>query len=305
MANNDHPMTRRRFLIPLIFIILCGGLTFAYWDLYLRGAVSTDDAFIDGDPTAVSTKVPGRITFLACAEGDSVTSGRLLVRLDDSDLRAQVAQGEAAAELAHQSVGLAQVTARKADEDFRRAATQFQGAVVTQEQYDHARQALDLAQAQVKVALAQEANARAQLQVVQTQLQNTEVVAPTDGVIARKWAMPGDIVQPGQSIYTIYDLKKLWVTAFFEETKLFAIRPGSPVEITMTADPGRKLQGKVVLIGAAAASEFSLIPANNASGNFTKVTQRVPIKISVADRGSTDKIRLLPGMSVEVRIKVR
>jgi len=147
--------------------------------------------------------------------------------------------------------------------------------VVTKEQYDHARQAVELAQAQVKVSQAQEANARAQLEVVRTQLQNTEIVSPAGGVIARKWVMPGDIVQPGQPVYTIYDLRDLWVTAYFEETKLFAIRLGSPVEISVTAYPGRKLVGKVVLIGAAAASEFSLIPGQHASGNFTKVTQRV------------------------------
>jgi len=314
---NGSPIKRPRLLIPLLFVILCAALTVTYWAVFLRGSVSTDDAFVDGDPTSISSKIPGRTTLLSSAEGDSVRPGQLLVRLDDSDLRAQVAQGEAAAELARQSVALAQVNVQKAQEDFDRAATQFRGGIVTQEQYDHARRALDLAQAQAKVAQAQEANAQAQLEVVRTQLQNTEIVAPAGGVIARRWVMPGDIVQPGQPIYTVYDLQDLWITANFEETKLASIRLGSPVEITLTAYPRRKFRGKVILIGAAAASEFSLIPANNASGNFTKVTQRVPVKIELEDVPATSlsaphrdgisgpTVRLLPGMSAEVKIRIQ
>lgn len=317
MANNGGPLTRRRFLIPLGFAVLCAALTVTYWAVYLRGSVSTDDAFVDGDPTSISAKVPGRITLLSSAEGDSVQPGQVLVQLDDTDLRAQVAQAEAALELARQSVGLAQVTLHKAQEDFSRTQAQFQGSIVTQEQLDHARQAVELAEAQVKVSQAQAANAQAQLEVVRTQLQNTRIVAPAGGVIARKWAMPGDIVQPGQPIYTIYDLRDLWVTANFEETKLVSIHLGSPVEIALSAYPHHKLAGKVTLIGAAAASEFSLIPPNNASGNFTKVTQRVAVKIALVDSspsllagprpgaGSADVLRLIPGMSADVKIRVR
>ena len=101
----------------------------------------------------------------------------------------------------------------KAREDFDRASTQFQGSVVTKEQLDHARRALDLAQAQSKVAQAQVAAAEAQLEVTRTQLRNTQILAPAGGVVARRWTMPGDIVQPGQPIYTVYDLHDLWITA--------------------------------------------------------------------------------------------
>jgi membrane fusion protein (multidrug efflux system) len=316
MANQGRPVLHRRFLIPLGFVVLCAVLVGAYWMVYLRGSVGTDDAFVDGDPTSIASKVLGRITLLACAEGDSVQPDQVLVQLGDSDIRAQMEQAEAAVGLAQRSVALAQVNVQKAQEDFDRAATQFRGGIVTREEYDHARRALDLAQAQARVAQAQETNAEAQLAVVRTQLQNTTITAPAGGVVARRWVMVGDVVQPGQVIYTIYDLRRLWITANFEETKLRSIHVGSPAEITLSAYSGRSFAGRVSLIGAAAASEFSLIPPNNASGNFTKVTQRVPVKIEFADPAAaspppggdgnpTTAERLLPGMSAEVKIRVQ
>jgi len=102
-------------------------------------------------------------------------------------------------------------------------------------------------------------------------------------------------------------LNDVWVTANFEETKLASIHPGDSVEISVDAFPDRKIAGTVELIGAAAASQFSLIPPNNASGNFTKVTQRVPVRIALANRDLGDpggRSVLLPGMSVEVKIRV-
>jgi membrane fusion protein (multidrug efflux system) len=120
--------------------------------------------------------------------------------------------------------------------------------------------------------------------------------------------MAGDVVQPGQPIFSIYDLQHLWVTANFEETKLASIRLNDPVEISVDAYPDSHFEGRVIQLGANTASQFSLIPPNNASGNFTKVTQRVPVKISIEDKESSSHSRssqLLPGMSVEVKVKVR
>jgi membrane fusion protein (multidrug efflux system) len=195
----------------------------------------------------------------------------------------------------------------RAREDFSRASAQYSDKVVTREQYDHARQALQMAEAQQEVAVSQVNTSRAQLGVVETQLQNMRILTPSTGVVARKWVMPGDIVQPGQPIYTLYDLGNLWITANFEETKLYSVRVGDSVEISVDAHPGVNFRGRVLLIGAAAASQFALIPPNNASGNFTKVTQRVPVKISIeapSPGQKPERISLLPGMSAEVRIRV-
>jgi membrane fusion protein, multidrug efflux system len=306
MASKKSLVKKKRFWIPTIVVLLGAALVVGYWYNYLRGYIGTDDAFVDGDPVSISSKITGRIVQLNAAEGDTVTQGQLLVQLDDSDLRAQEAQAQAGLEYAQQAVGLAEVNLQKAQEDLNRSTAEFKESIIPQEQYDHAKRAVDLAQAQKKVALAQVNNSQSQIEVIRTQLQNTKIVASSTGVVARKWVMSGDIIQPGQPVFTIYDLENVWVTAYFEETKIENMKLGSPVEVEVDAYPNHKFVGKVTLIGAAAASRFSLIPPNNASGNFTKVTQRVPVKIGLDEaqlRGNDPDHRLLPGMSVEVRVK--
>jgi membrane fusion protein (multidrug efflux system) len=249
----------------------------------------------------------GRISMIAADEGDPVQKDQLLVRLDDSDLQAQKVQIEAEIELARQTVLLAQVNLQKAQEDYDRASSQYEGHVIPQEQFDHITKALDMARVQYRIEQARVKAAEARLQVIRTQLENTRISAPNDGIIAKKWSLPGDVVQPGQAVCTILNNDRIWVTANFEETKLAGIHPGDPVEIAVDAFSGQTFHGKVLMIGAVAASKFSLIPPNNASGNFTKVTQRVPVKISITqDMQSTDKdpVTLLPGMSVEVSVRV-
>jgi len=306
MSSENSLIRKKRFWIPTILVLLGAVLVVGYWYTFLRGYISTDDAFVDGDPVSISSKISGRIVQLNADDGDTVTQGELLVQLDDSDLRAQEAQAEAGLEYAQQAVGLADVNLQKAQEDLNRSSAQFKESIIPQEQYDHAKRAVDLTEAQKRVALAQVNNSRAQIEVIRTQLQNTRIMASSTGVVARKWVMLGDIIQPGQPVFTIYDLSSLWVTAYFEETKLENMKLGSPVEVEVDAYPNHKVDGKVILIGAAAASRFSLIPPNNASGNFTKVTQRVPVKIGFDEaqfRGGDSEHRLLPGMSVEVRVK--
>jgi membrane fusion protein (multidrug efflux system) len=299
---------RKRVVVPFALLIVAAALVALYWNAYLRGYVSTDDAYIDGDATTVSAKILGRVAALSADEGDSVSQGQLLVRLDDTDLRAQEAQAKASLEYVRETVPVAKIALDRAQEDYDRSLYQYKNKVVAKEQFDHAGKALELARAQLKVALSQVEASKAQLAVVESQLGNTSIQAPLSGVVARKWIVPGDIVQPGQPIFTIYDLGNVWITANFEETKLGAIHPGDSVRIKVDAHRGREFRGAVALIASAAASQFSLIPPNNASGNFTKVTQRIPVKISIeAPRpGSAgEPFSLLPGMSVEVKIRVK
>jgi membrane fusion protein (multidrug efflux system) len=304
-APTKHFSRRKRIIIPTAILVLVAMLVASYWYLYRRGYVSTNDAFIAGDPVTASSKILGRVASLSAGEGETVSEGQVLVRLDDTDLRAQEAQAQANLDYTRETLPLARIGLERAQADFDRAKVQYQDNVVTREQYDHARQALDLAKAQYGVAESQVGASKAQLGVVETQLKNTQILSPISGVVARKWVMPGDIAQPGQPIFTIYDLRDVWVTANFEETKLASIVVGSQVRISVDAYPGRELSGKVLLIGAAAASQFSLIPPSNASGNFTKVTQRVPVRISIDQAGQMGSAgtALLPGMSVVVRVR--
>lgn len=298
---------KKRVLIPLFLMLVVAAVVVYYWYNYLRGHVGTDDAVIDSDAVTISSKILGRIVALNADEGDSVKAGQLLVQIDDSDLKAQEAQAQAALDYVQQNVPLARIALDRAKDDFDRASVQYSDHVITSEQFDHARKALEMAQAQQAVALSQVKASQAQLAVIETQLTNTRVISAASGVVARKWVVSGDIVQAGQPIFTLYDLSDVWVTANFEETKLASIHPGDSVEISVDAFPDRTLTGTVELIGAAAASQFSLIPPNNASGNFTKVTQRVPVRIALTNRDHSDpsgRLVLLPGMSVEVKIRV-
>jgi membrane fusion protein, multidrug efflux system len=298
---------KKRVIIPVLLMLIVAALVVFYWYNYLRGYVATDDAVIDSDAVTISSKILGRIVTLNADEGDSVKAGQLLVQIDDSDLKAQEAQARAALDYVQQNVTVARIALDRAKDDFDRAAIQYNDHVITREQFDHARQALEMTQAQQAVALSQVKASQAQLAVIETQLTNTRIIAVASGVVARKWVVPGDIVQAGQPIFTLYNLNDVWVTANFEETKLASIHPGDSVQISVDAFPDRKLIGTVALIGAAAASQFSLIPPNNASGNFTKVTQRVPVRITFANLDNNNpggRLVLLPGMSVEVKIRV-
>ena len=293
---------KKRILIPLFIFIIIGAIAW-YWYIGHKGYVSTDDAFIDADKATISSKIPGRIINLKFAEGDTIKMGQVLSVLDTSDLKAQEKQFIAATINANESITLAKVNLEKAKDDFARAQSQYRDNIITKEQYDHSAKALDAAQAEYNISLTKPAMSKAQQEVVKAQLKNSTIYCPIGGVIARKWILEGDVVQPGQPIFTIFDMKDIWITAQFEETRLALVTMGAQVEISVDTYPDIKLSGKVIQIGSNTASQFSLIPPNNASGNFTKVTQRVPVKISI-DKGNSN-VNLLPGMSVEVRVKER
>ncbi len=300
----DVPIYKRKgmWVALLIVLLACSGV-FWYWYASLRGKVSTDDAYVDADRAAISSKVLGRISGLTVDEGDHVIRGQELVRLDDSTSQASLDQAKASLSLAEASVSLAKVNLTRAQDDFHRAEMQYKQSVIPKEQYDHAVQALAAARAEQTIAAARVRSASAQLGVVRTDLANMVIYSPVNGRVAKRWVLPGDIVQAGQPIFSIYDTTDVWVTANLEETKLGGVHKGDNVTIDIDAYPGGEFHGTVQQIHGYVASQFALIPPNNASGNFTKVAQRVPLKIAF-DHG-TDVHRLLPGMSVEVTITAR
>ena len=285
---------------PILFgsivlaVLACVGLVLGVrWLVDTINYVSTDDAAIDGNHVDISSKMLGRISRLLADEGENVTIGQPLVILDDADLRAQEAQAAASLAYAKKNVELSKISLDRAQSDADRAQTLFKTGAMTKEQNDHAASALLSASAQYSLAQAQVDTADAQLAVIENQLLNTRIATPIDGTVAKKSMMQGDVVQPGQTIYTINNLKQLWVTANFEETKISRIAVGAPVEITVDAFKGKTFTGKVVLIGAGIlAPPFSI-------GDFTKTTQRVPVRISLDDGQSG----LIPGLSVEVKVR--
>jgi membrane fusion protein, multidrug efflux system len=315
--------------VVVIAVVVGGALWYADYASYLK----TDDAYVASDNISVSSKIMGRISHLYVQEGDSVKQGQLLAELDSVDLLAQKkqmiagksqteankVQTEAKFQYDEKNIKVLQIGLEKAQDDFDRAKKQYSGGVVPKEQYDHSKKALETAQAQYEAAKAQlqvsktqiktaEAAivaADAQIGVVSTQLNNTKLYAPTDGVIAKRWLLPGDIAQPGQSIYTVNNNKKFWILVYLEETKMETLHMGQSARFTIDTYPGVIFVGKIFTIGSTTASQFSLIPPNNASGNFTKVTQRVPVKISIdatEDGSKVSSFNLRTGMSAVVKI---
>jgi len=143
--------------------------------------------------------------------------------------------------------------------------------------------------------------AAAALKNVQLQLDNTQIRASVAGVIAVKSIEPGEIVAVGQPLFNITNLSDVWVAANIEETYIGKVQVGENVEVAIDAYPGKKFKGQVIEVGSASGSQFALLPTENTTGNFTKVTQRLPIKIKALDAG---EYVLKPGMSASVDIAI-
>jgi membrane fusion protein, multidrug efflux system len=291
---------RKRVIVPMFLLLIAVIAGVWIWYMQRFSSVATDDAFVEAYRATVSSRVLGRIVALKGDEGDTVRQGDTLVRLDDSDLRAQLGKAEASLRLITRSIEISSVNKAKALDDYNRTEKQFASQIVSQEQFNHAASARKLAEAQTDRDEAQTATAQADLAIVKIQLANTVITAPFSGVIAKRWVLAQDVVSPGQAIFSVFDNKHVWVTANYEETKLRTIRPGMRVQITIDAFPGAILPGNVESIGRSTVSLFSLIPPSNASGNFTKITQRISVKIAV--ESCPAPVSLLPGLSAYVRI---
>jgi membrane fusion protein (multidrug efflux system) len=322
-----------KIYIPLTITILLVIVIGIYWYKDYVKYIKTDDALVSSDVISVSPKIMGRINKLYVEEGDSVKKGQLIAELDSTDILAQKqqvisgkaltmankVQAEAKLTYDQKNIKVLQISIEKAKEDFDRSKTQFAGGVTTKEQLDHMKKALETAQAQFEAAQAQLTvsksmittaqtaveGSKTQINVINTQLNNTRLYAPVDGVVAKRWLLPGDISQPGQSIYTINNNSRFWVVVYLEETKVEKLRIGQKAIFSLDMYPDVVFTGTIFTLGSTTAAQFSLIPPSNASGNFTKVTQRVPLKVSIDATENGTKLtdyKLLTGMSAVVKI---
>ncbi|MEI8201776.1 MAG: HlyD family secretion protein [Bacteroidota bacterium] len=332
-AKEVKKKNNNKVYIPMILVILTVVILGWFWYRDYSKYITTDDAYVESDNVSVSSKILGRISDEFVDEGDSVKKGMLLAVLDSTDLIAQEnqtialkeqaistkLQTEASYKYDQENLKVLQVSLDKASEDYTRAKAQYEGKIITKETYEHATKTLETAQAQLnastsallvskaKIESAASAikSAEAQVALIETQLKNTKLYAPMDGIIAKRWLLPGDITSAGQSLFTITNNQKYWVVVYIEETKMSQLHLGQKARFTIDAFSGIDFIGKIFSIGSNTASQFSLIPPNNASGNFTKVTQRVPLKISIEGTESGEKInslKFLAGMSAEVKI---
>lgn len=332
----NTPGKPRRFarlaLLGSVPLMLVGGAT-AYYianDHY----VSTDNAYVQQDKVSISAEVGGRIIDVAVHENDVVNAGDLLFRIDPAPYRIAIEQADAAIAAAqvrvsslqteYQTTGVDIESAREDvafyEKEYQRQSALMQPGFTTRARLQAAEHALSDARSRVASAQANATKARAALatgsaapgvnpaikagQAQREQallnLSRTEVRAPVSGVVSQADRLqPGQMMVQGLPGVTIVASNKSWIEANFKETDLAHMRVGQPAEITFDAYPELKVRGKVSSIGAGTGSEFSVLPAQNANGNWVKVTQRVPVRIAITDK---PKRAMIAGLSAHVRV---
>jgi membrane fusion protein (multidrug efflux system) len=314
-----------------------------YW-LQSRQFETTDDAFVDGFQSKVASRVSGQVTALLVGDNDAVKAGQPLFDLDPRDFEVSLSQAQAsAANAAAQAAqaradlramqanleqDMAQVRVAEADgTQARQDLARYQAssaAAISRQQFDQSKATaqstnakLDSAQQAVRARQAQlssqqakidaaDASYRQTLETVknaQLQLSYTHVTAPVAGRITQRSVNVGNYVTPGQALLAVVP-DNLWVTANYKEIQLTNMRVGQPVSVTVDAYPGKPLRAHVASLQRGTGAFFSTLPAENATGNYVKVVQRVPVKI-VFDGGDWRNLPLAPGMSVVPRVTVR
>ena len=306
--------------------------------LWGRTHVRTDNAQVEGNVVPVLARVSGYIAAIPVKENQPVQAGDVLVQIDDRELKAKLAQAEAdlqgalanvsqkgrvgqveAQEAAAQaSVAQAEANARKAHDDLQRYIGLSTRNVVSKQQLDGARAASEAADAgllaarkQVQAIQASLGGANARVAALQAareqaalQVSFTRILAPVSGVVSRKSIDLGQFLQPGQTTMAVVPLDDVWVVGNLKETEVEHVRVGDAVEVEVDAYPHHKFQGHVESVSPATGAKFSLLPPDNATGNFTKVVQRIPVRIRV-DGTADAKFPLRPGMSADITITTR
>lgn len=316
-------------LIGLAVVALAAGIgLYGWWE---NGKIhpSTDDAYLQANLLTITPQVGGRVTDVAVTENSHVAEGDVLFTLDPASLQAAVDIAQAQFDLATQNAGaagsnvaaaqaqVAQAAAalNAAQTEFDRTERLFNLGDVAQAALDQATTARDQAAAAVTAANAaltaardqlgatgaQNAGVRValgQLTLAQLNLEHAKVTAPASGWIANISMRPGQIVAAGQPLFSLVEDGAWWVDGNFKETNIHRIRPGQPVSISIDMYPGTTLTGTVDSIGAGSGAVFSLLPAENATGNWVKVTQRFPIRIALQSVPTDPAMQLRVGASV-------
>jgi membrane fusion protein (multidrug efflux system) len=367
----------QKYGTPLLIVLLAAAVVFTItrnWNSWEGGRIEqvTDDAYVRGNLTPLSTKVPGIVRDVKVSDYQQVHKGDLIVELEDDDYKAQVAQATAAVEagkaaiennrrqrelqdskieraLAGVDQAKAQITAAEAgiaavqadvvrtQDERARQESLFQTRSTTQQKVEQAvadeqrfaaqsaSRKADLEQAKTMLRsseLAAEAERRgkavlesqdmqlvadlhakeAGLTAAKVNLGYTTIEAPSDGTVGERQVRPGQLVSPGTQVIPFVDKIK-WVLANYRETQLTNMKVGDPVEIRIDAYPGKTFRARVIEIAPASGSQFALLPPDNATGNYTKVVQRIPVKIAFDDQGVATSLQ--PGLSVIATVRTR
>lgn len=335
-AEAPPPPQRRRFrrlalmlVVPLILI--AGGI--GYW-MSLQGKVSTDNAYVKQDKVSISALVGGTVIDVYVKENQTVQAGQLLFKIDPQPFQIDIQQANAQiataqadltalandASLSGADIAAARENIGFAQSRFERQKALWARGFTTKADYDAAEHAVQQARDQLRLAQAQQgaaqaklangaavpgenpriASAEAQRAAAQLELSRTEIRAPMAGVVASADRLQvGQQALPNLPMMTLVGVQGTYIEANFKETDLDDMRIGQTVKITFDAYPELEIKGHVASIGAGTASEFSVLPAQNASGNWVKVTQRVPVRIAIDQKSPR---ALIAGLSVHVTV---
>jgi membrane fusion protein (multidrug efflux system) len=330
--------SRGALLRALGVVVLLAAIGWGLW-YFLEGRwyESTDDAYVNGNVVQITPQVPGTVVSIGADDGNLVHAGDVLVKLDPSD--ADVALAEAKANLAltvrkvrglyssvsgaHADVAASQTAVAKARSDYERRVALAKSGAISTEELAHARDALTTAQNALITAQQQYQTSKVlvddtvvashpDVQVAAAQLRaayladaRTQLLAPVDGYVAKRSVQVGQRVQPGAALMAVVPLRGVWVDANFKETQLTHMRIGQPVTIESDVYGGAvEYKGKVQSLGVGTGSAFSLLPAQNATGNWIKIVQRIPVRIVFDDPTQLDKHPLRLGMSLTVDVSL-
>lgn len=320
---------QRGGIVLLIIILVATVFGLRQW-IRSKTHIETDNAFVESHIHSVASRIPALVQRVAVVDNQFVHKGDFLVELDPADYQARVKAAAGSLEMARNetssdyaevesaraSVGLTAARLEQANLDLKRAEALYAKEVIPKEQLERTRTAQRVAQAQVREAQEAENRAKAmigvsgtgskdarvaqkqgELETARLNLSYARIVAPSDGYITRKGVEVGNYVQPGQALMAVVALDDAWITANYKESQLGNVRPGQAVEFTVDGYPGRHFTGKVESIMAGTGAAFSLLPPENATGNYVKVTQRIPVRITI-DKKSDPEHVLRIGMSV-------
>lgn len=336
---------QRRLSIFVVILAMVGLGLFGQWFFIGRFHEHTDNAYVQGEITRVSSQLGARIEQILVQDNQQVEKGQLLATLETADFELALERARATlktreAELAQAQsrlqqqssliaasqaeVGAGQANLTRSQIDLSRAQTLRKPGFISEERVttlsadnrvassqlakaeaDLAaqRQQVDTLNADIKRLQAQISNARADIAQAELNLTRTQIHAPIAGTIGQRSARAGQVVQAGAYLLSIVPSREIWVQANFKETQIGHMQPGQQAELTFDAYPDTPVEGHVESLFAASGAQFSLLPPDNATGNFTKVVQRIPVKLTfAADNPLAGKIR--PGMSVEVRVDI-
>ena len=337
-ANNNGNSRRQRGFLILGAVVLIGALAYgAYWFFDARFYETTDDAYVSGNIVAVTSRENGTVQALHVDNTQTVKRGQLLMEMDPSVVNVNVASAEAnlartirsvKGEFSHAAssgaqVAQAQVALSLAKADYQRRQQAAGDGAVSQEELNHARDNVRAAEA--ALAASQGGHDQSLSQIVGTDIANNpdvlsaeatlrntiiaqghyRIVAPVDGVVAQRTVQVGQQVAAGTPLLAVVPLSSVWIDANFKEVQLQDMRIGQPVTVTADIYGGKvTYHGKVEGMGAGSGSAFALLPPQNASGNWIKIVQRVPVRIALDPRELADH-PLRVGLSVTASVSIK